>query len=454
MAHATLDVLASSQSRNDEVRAGYLEAMQPVVEAGTAAGHQEDDIYASLQPIRRDTEIAMLKVDGVDFLSTRAQVGFYGDTAASRGGLEATAQAGPYKIGTKATAMAFKHMLLGTGNIGGKGGIVISDQQWKDLGADGRAELFRQHGLVHQLDPLFNITATDIRTSAVDMDAIVTGLVDEFGNIAPAAASGVSEAWGGRPAIQSMRTGLGGALVLEEYLTSMATSGDQRIKSALEENHPLPVIVQGLGKAGTHYIQNPPSGTVLTRVMERNGGIISEHPLDPQAVLKQSRENGLDESSQTALGGQWIPASELHTFWRSDEPCIVVPAFDKDQYTVEDAAAAADGTIILSLANSPVTLNAQKVLAERGIHEIVGHLANSGGTLSSRLLWESWFDPNWTPDSYDAAWHNRMREVSRSVFSKLVDLQLERDNFVPVAKVVDTIVADRAVERARRARAL
>lgn len=451
----TTSTMESTWFSSSEAESGYTEAMQPYFAAADRLGYSQDELVASMHPIRTERAEAIVRVDGEEMESSRHQVGFDGDPARSRGGLEISEAARSGKIMTKTVGMGGKHRSLGTKDIGGKSGLRVTAKQWEDMGDAGRDEAIRQHTLAHGYGP-DNVTAMDIRSGPRQMDVIAETSYAQYGELAGMLASGVSEKWGGRPDLHVPRTGLGAAIVLRKYLAAHAAAGNQRYIEALNGGEPIPMIVQGLGKASLGLVQNIPRGVALMGAMEWNGAVVSDKPLDFQEVIAESRSNGLNEVAAKALGTQWIePGYDgLRKFWVHGRGGIIVPAYDKNQITHQDADALQhSGTVIHSVANRPVPHKVQVRLPGLGIQENGSEVTSDGGTLSSNIMAEKWLDNTWTEERYEQQWTAGMERMAETIFAQLITLQAERDTLVPVSEVSDAMVVERSIERFRAFRA-
>jgi glutamate dehydrogenase/leucine dehydrogenase len=412
-------------------------------------GYDPNEVLAAFAPSDRYEPYAELSVGGTTFESWRHEVGVMDPSDRSRGGLELSPTVDGEKVLAKSISMGGKHLLGGTGNVGGKGGIRATAEEIAALSPKERAELFAQHAEAHNINPETNVTATDIGTFPADMDAIAASLVREYGDKAGAAASGASKRYGGEPELHMPHTGLGASIMLDAYLKERAAT-DPRVAEAINGGEPLRIFVQGLGKAGWHFVSNLPKYVRLGGAMEQNGAIVSTNgPLDTEQVLGLARATRLDEQSVGRVdGARWLPPSALRDFWASGGD-ILAPAFDRHQVTADDISRT-KAIVVESVANDGMSPDGRSAAVEAGVDELPGIAANIGGTLSSQKIWEKIMgDKDWTPEMYERNWRRNMMAVASGVLASRAALQAERETFVSLPDAANLIVVKKAVERLR-----
>ncbi len=428
--------------------------------AAETLGYSNAELQDAFQNSRTEDGHAVLDVKGIPFDSYRAQIGVLLETDRSRGGLELSESVTEEKVLGKAIIMHAKQvdaatiLEIASGqpiDVGGKGGIMASREELEEIGPDGRVSLFQKHAEAHGINPYTNVTATDIGTFSADMDAIAAGLTPKYGNRAGGAASGVGRQYGGEPELHAPRTGLGGSRVLDHYLRDRARQGDERVIEAIHGGRPLTVLIQGLGKAGAHFLDTLPPYVQPMGAMERNGAIVAkpgEH-LDRDELAEAARTTGLgEESTRQVDGGRWLPPSNRSDFWAAGAD-IIVPAFDRNQFTAEDALAF-DGMAIGCLANEPVTHDAYPILADKEVDVLPDSRFNIGGTISSRCLWDKIVGTGiWTPESYEHKWQTTIDSVASAALQATAQLRLERGTFVSIPEAAKIETVERAVQRLR-----
>jgi glutamate dehydrogenase (NAD(P)+) len=140
-------------------------------------------------------------------------------------------------------------------------------------------------------------------------------------------------------------------------------------------------VVQGLGNVGAHAARFLiEAGAVLVGVGEIRGGIHNPDGIDLDALLahRAERQTVLDFAGCTNLPSS-LDALEL-------DCDILVPAALENQITTENAARI-KARIIGEGANGPVTFEADKILAERGVLVVPDVYLNAGGVTVSYFEW-------------------------------------------------------------------
>jgi glutamate dehydrogenase (NAD(P)+) len=141
------------------------------------------------------------------------------------------------------------------------------------------------------------------------------------------------------------------------------------------------VVIQGLGNVGYHAAKFfQAGGAVLVGLAESEGAITNPDGLDIEAVMAHRRER------RSILG--FPAATDLAR--REDAlelDCdILVPAALERQITAENAPRI-KARIIVEAANGPTTLEADEILAQRGVMVIPDAYVNAGGVTVSYFEW-------------------------------------------------------------------
>lgn len=420
-------------------------------------GISQQELIASFPLSRENVSTAQLTLAGTAVESFRYQVGAFTEDDRSRGGCEVSPEVSAEKILDKALTMDGKHLFGEDGNIGGKSGMRLTEEQmqYTKENPEARNDLFAQHTEAHDVNPHTNVIATDLNTFGPDMDAVAKKLVPKYGELAGAAASGASRKYGGEPDLHADKTGLGGDEMMHLYFLERAKT-DPRVAEAINGGKPLRALVQGLGKAGSHLLMNMPEYIQPVGVMEGRGAIVAANGnyLDRTQLLKASRATMLgEEVSKDINDSFWLPSTQegLRKFWASAHADIIAPAFNRGQYVAEDAANF-EGMLVVGMANAATDHKVQAVLDGKQIDEIVDVAANIGGTLSSQRIWEKYMDPNnWTPQAYQARWQQDIRTIGKAMIERRKQLSADRGGaFVPLRDAVGHIVVANAFKRLQR----
>jgi glutamate dehydrogenase len=139
------------------------------------------------------------------------------------------------------------------------------------------------------------------------------------------------------------------------------------------------VVVQGFGNAGSFLAKfMHDAGAKVIGISDAYGGLHDEDGLDIDYLLDRRDSFG----TVTKLFNDTITNQEL-----LELDCdILVPAAIENQIT-EDNAHKIRASIVVEAANGPTTLDATKILTERGILLVPDVLASSGGVTVSYFEW-------------------------------------------------------------------
>jgi glutamate dehydrogenase (NAD(P)+) len=145
--------------------------------------------------------------------------------------------------------------------------------------------------------------------------------------------------------------------------------------------HDATVAVQGFGNVGSVAARLlSEAGCRLVAVSDISGGLYDPRGLDPQYL----------ESLRTS-GSFLTSADAAHQHLTNDELLelpvdVLVPAAMENQITARNARQIR-AHLIVEGANGPVTPEADRILAEKGVFLIPDVLANSGGVIVSYFEW-------------------------------------------------------------------
>lgn len=140
------------------------------------------------------------------------------------------------------------------------------------------------------------------------------------------------------------------------------------------------VVVQGFGNVGSVSAQLLSKlGCKIVGVSDIQNGIYNESGLDVENVLSYIQKNKFLEGYPEAQKVDNMQLLEL--------PCdILVPAATEDQIT-GDNAKNIQAKLIVEGANGPTSLEAEKILNDKGINVLPDILANAGGVTVSYFEW-------------------------------------------------------------------
>jgi glutamate dehydrogenase (NAD(P)+) len=176
-------------------------------------------------------------------------------------------------------------------------------------------------------------------------------------------------------------------------------------------------VVQGFGNVGSiAALELHERGATVVGISDISGGIHSEAGLDVPALQAYAKEHG---SLEGCDAGARIPGEEL-----LELDCdVLVLAAREDQVTAENAPRLST-RLVVEGANGPTSLEADALLAERGILILPDILTNAGGVTVSYFEWvQDLGRLFWTRDEIRA----KLAEKLSNAFDRVWDLAEARD---------------------------
>jgi glutamate dehydrogenase (NAD(P)+) len=282
---------------------------------------------------------------------------------------------------------------------GAKGGVKVD---YKSLSPTERENLSRAYAsaIGPLIGPDRDIPAPDVGTDPQVMAWIVDTYSREQGAWSPAAVTGkpvnVSGTLG-----RDAATGRGVLFVVEEAARHRGF--------ALEG---ATVAIQGFGNAGQWSARLlAAEGCHVVAVSDTSGGIYNEQGLDVEAAVAHKLAEG---KIVTFRDGDRISNNELLTM----DVDILVPAAFENQITAANADDV-KARIIAEAANGPMTLEADRILAEKDIFIVPDVLASAGGVVVSYFEWvqnrQGFF---WEENQVNA----NLRRIMRKAFGEVAAL--------------------------------
>jgi glutamate dehydrogenase (NAD(P)+) len=263
--------------------------------------------------------------------------------------------------------MTWKCALLQLPYGGAKGGVRCNP---REMSIDELQRLTRRFTieLLPVIGPEEDIPAPDMATNAQTMAWIMDTYSMQVGHAVPEIVTGKPISIGGS-VFRGEATGAGVVMVIERAC--------ERLGWNLAEQR---CVVQGFGNVGSvaaHELVE--RGATVMAVSDISGGAYSQAGLDLAAVHAWIDEHGSLEGYPDA---EHVSNSEL-----LELPCdILVLAALEDQVTAENAGRI-DARMIAEGANGPTSVEADAILAERGIVVLPDILTNAGGVTVSYFEW-------------------------------------------------------------------
>jgi glutamate dehydrogenase (NAD(P)+) len=280
------------------------------------------------------------------------------------------------------------------------------------------------------IGPDIDIPAPDVFTGEREMAWIVDTIsMHHNGMFMPGLVTGKPKVLGGSEG-RDTATGRGGFFVLAETL--------KRLNMKLEGAR---IAIQGFGNVGSSMARFcAEAGAKIIAVSDIKGGVYNPNGIDPIALKEHERKTG-----SVARFRETEPITNQELFELDCD--ILIPAAIENQITTANASKIR-AKVVIELANGPTTLEADRILHDRGILVVPDILANCGGVIVSYFEWVQdrafYF---WSAERVD----RRLQRFIKSAFDRVWEMgQRERTDLRTAAYMV---AIDR-VARAARARGL
>ena len=263
--------------------------------------------------------------------------------------------------------MTWKCALLRLPYGGAKGGVRCNP---RELSQGELQRLTRRYTaeLAPYIGPQADIPAPDMATNEQTMAWLMDTYSMQKGYAVPEVTTGKPISIGGS-VFRPEATGAGVVMVTERACAKLGLRlADQRC------------VVQGFGNVGgVAASELAERGAAVVAVSDLSGGLHARAGLDLAAVRAWVAGHGALEGFPDA---DFVTNAEL-----LELPCdVLVLAAREDQVTGENAGRL-DCRIVAEGANGPTTIEADRILAERGIVVLPDVLTNAGGVTVSYFEW-------------------------------------------------------------------
>ena len=190
------------------------------------------------------------------------------------------------------------------------------------------------------------------------------------------------------------------------------------------------VAIQGFGNVGSHTaLIMQQVGARVVAVSDVSGGLYNPNGLDIPELLR--RYHATHEPLHGIKLGEPITNEELLQL----ECTVLVPAALSEQIT-EANAAKLRCRILAEGANGPTTLEADRILSDKGVFIIPDILANSGGVIVSYF--------EWVQDVQRFFWkakdiQDRLQDIITSAFYRTLQFSVEKRTTMRMAALMSGI---------------
>jgi glutamate dehydrogenase (NAD(P)+) len=285
----------------------------------------------------------------------------------TKGGIRYDAEVSLGECAALAMWMTWKCALLRLPYGGAKGGVRCSPP---DLSQDELQKITRRFTseLLPIIGPQKDIPAPDMATNEQTMAWMMDTYSMEIGHAVPEIVTGKPISLGGS-LFRHEATGAGVVMVIERACGKLGWSLDgQRC------------IVQGFGNVGgIAAAELYEKGAKVVAVSDVSGGVHDERGLDVEALRRFAEERG---SLADWREGERITNEEL-----LELPCDILALAAREDQVTGDNAHRIQARLIAEGANGPTSLEADAILAERGIQVLPDVLTNAGGVTVSYFEW-------------------------------------------------------------------
>lgn len=359
--------LSKSNQKDEEKEVLNLFLQSIIKEALRKLGYPDNMYELMKEPMRLLTVRIPVKMDNGSvqvFTGYRSQ---HNDAVGpTKGGVRFHPEVSEEEVKALSVWMTLKCGITNLPYGGGKGGIIC-DPRTMSFGELERLSRGYVRAISQIVGPTKDIPAPDVYTNS----QIMAWMMDEYSRLREFDSPGFIT---GKPIV------LGGSQGRE---TATAQGVTICIEEAVKKKGiPLEnarIIIQGFGNAGSFLAKfMHDAGAKVIGISDAHGALYDPDGLDIDYLLDKRDSFG----TVTNLFSDVITNREL-----LEKDCdILVPAAISNQITAENAHHI-KASIIVEAANGPTTIDATKILNERGVLLVPDILASAGGVTVSYFEW-------------------------------------------------------------------
>lgn len=369
-----------------------------------------------------ETSIPVRMDDGSLKVFTGYRVRYNGARGPTKGGVRFHPNVSLDEVKALAFWMTIKCAVAGIPYGGGKGGVIVNP---KELSKHEVERLARGYirGIADIIGPERDIPAPDVYTNAM----IMGWMADEYGTITRKYQPGVIT---GKPIEMGGSLGRESATAKGAFYVLL-----EAIKARSEEIKGKTVAIQGFGNAGYHLARFcHDAGMRVVAVSDSRGAVYDSRGIDPEQVREMKQNGGklecvydpgsvTEDSSCKQLSNEELLELDVDVL----APCALEDVITKKN--ANDIKA----KMILEVANGPLTVEADDILAKKNILVIPDVLANAGGVTVSYFEWvQNKQGYYWSEEDV----HKRLRDIMVPQFHKIFELASEKSMTMRTAAFV------------------
>ncbi|MGW6384637.1 Glu/Leu/Phe/Val family dehydrogenase [Peribacillus butanolivorans] len=363
----TSENLSEEQKKENESLDLFLSTQTVIKEALNKLGYSNELFELLKEPLRMLTVRIPVKMDDGTvkvFTGYRSQ---HNDAVGpTKGGVRFHPEVNEKEVKALSIWMSLKCGITDLPYGGGKGGIIC-DPRVMSFGELERLSRGYVRAISQIVGPTKDIPAPDMYTNS----QIMAWMMDEYSRLrefdSPGFITGKPIVLGGSQGRETA-TARGVTICIEE-------AGKKKGIDLLGAR----IIIQGFGNAGSFlakFMHN--AGAMVIGISDANGALYDPKGLDIDYLIDRRDSFG----TVTNLFTNVITNQEL-----LEKECdILVPAAISNQITAQNAHRI-KASIVVEAANGPTTLEATKILDERGVLLVPDILASAGGVTVSYFEW-------------------------------------------------------------------
>lgn len=335
----------------------------------------------------------------------------------SKGGIRYHPDVNMGEVAALAMWMTWKCALADLPYGGAKGGVAVAPKQ---LSRGELQRLTRRYAaeIFPLIGPDKDVPAPDVGTDAQVMAWIMDTYSQQVGFAVPGVVTGKPLSIGGSLGREEA-TGRGVVCVTLEALRHLNI-----------DIGGTTVAVQGFGNVGSHTARiMHECGARVIAVSDVSGGLYNAKGLDIPSLSAQYKQSG--QPLSTLPFGEKLTNDELLKL----ECTVLVPAALSEQITAHNAPHLRC-RILAEGANGPTTLEADRIIQDKGIFVIPDILANSGGVIVSYF--------EWVQDAQRFFWkasdiQNRLQDLMTSAFGRTLEFAGKKRTTMRMAALMSGI---------------
>ncbi len=365
-------------------------------------GYEKNDYIAVCYPEREMKVACPVKMDNGE---VRVFEGFRVQHSTARGpakgGIRYHHNVNMDEVKALAAWMSFKCAIVDVPYGGGKGGIVVDPSKLSDGELERLTRSFIT-GIAPIIGPLKDVPAPDVGTNA----QVMGWIVDQYSTLKGETQLGVVT---GKPIPVGGSQGRNAATGRGVMFATMAVL--EKMGIPVEGTT---VVIQGMGNVGTQTARLLAEHKMkIIAVSDVTGGLYNPDGLNIPAILEHLSVRGRLLDTYSEEGAQRITNAQL----LATETTVLIPAALENQIT-GDNAADVKAKVIVEGANGPTTVEADEILAKRGILVVPDVLSNAGGVAVSYFEWvQNLQNYYWTEEDVNAKLKDKMLSAFEAVWS-------------------------------------